>query len=311
MNPINRKYFFDAVRHAPFGGRLSQSQVEGMNFLLDVQQKHFPTLADDHIAYGLATTYHESGGTMRPIKEIGGNAYFTRMYDINGARPAKARELGNIYPGDGARYPGMGYVQSTGRTNARKARAVIKEVLGVDVDFESDPSKLMVPEYAAVLLWYGMIHGTWTGKAIGDYIDGDGEEDAGEFKNARRVVNGTDRAELIAGYASNFLRALKAGRAAAAAGIVDAPVEPDGKSLAASTTARATVVVAATGAAVVVSEIAQRAPTALDVAAQSPDMLAQTLLATLGPWGGALAVILGGAAVVLKERRKKAVELGI
>src|SRR3546814_9860137 len=44
------------------------------------------------VAYALATTYHETAGTMLPIKEIGGPAYFTRMYDIRGDRPGKARE---------------------------------------------------------------------------------------------------------------------------------------------------------------------------------------------------------------------------
>jgi len=51
---------------------------------------------------------HETASTMQPIKEIGNAAYFKRMYDIEGARPAKARELGNIHPGDGAKFCGMG-----------------------------------------------------------------------------------------------------------------------------------------------------------------------------------------------------------
>jgi putative chitinase len=41
-------------------------------------------------AYALATAYHETASTMQPIKEYGGQTYFTRMYDVaeRGLRPA-------------------------------------------------------------------------------------------------------------------------------------------------------------------------------------------------------------------------------
>lgn len=207
-NPINRKRFFDCVRRNPFGGRLGPKQVEGMCLLLDTQETLFPALCDDDLAYCLATAYHETGATMQPVLERGGPAYFTRMYDITGNRPRVARELGNLTPGDGAKYPGMGYVQSTGRANARRARAVIREVLGEDIDFETSPKRLMEPKYAAALLFYGAIAGVWTGKKLSDYI-GPGKRD---FVAARRVVNRTDKATLIAGYAEAFLAALTQSR---------------------------------------------------------------------------------------------------
>lgn len=206
--------FLASVRQAPFPGRLTQSQVDGMTRLLDVAERYFPDLPDDHLAYCLATDFRETDARMQPIVEFGGTAYFTRMYDISGSRPKKARELGNIYPGDGAKFPGMGDVQSTGRNNARKARGVIKTVLALDVDFEADPSKLLDPLYSAIIMFYGMIHGTFTGKRLADYIDGDGIEDAGEFKAARPIINGKDKAALIAGYASDFLAAIRAARTA-------------------------------------------------------------------------------------------------
>ncbi len=55
--------------------------------------------------------------TMQPIKEYGGERYFYRMYDITGYRPGVAKHLGNLQPGDGARFPGRGLVQLTSRKN--------------------------------------------------------------------------------------------------------------------------------------------------------------------------------------------------
>jgi hypothetical protein len=43
--------------------------------------------------------------------------------------------------------------------------------------------------------------GTFTGRKLGDFAT---------FKDMRRVINGTDRADMIAGYASKFLAALQA-----------------------------------------------------------------------------------------------------
>ena len=36
---FDRKIFFDAVRSDPFGGSITQDQVEGMNFILDTWEK--------------------------------------------------------------------------------------------------------------------------------------------------------------------------------------------------------------------------------------------------------------------------------
>ena len=41
-------------------------------------------------AYALATAYHETASTMQPIRENGTESYFTRMYDVTGARPKLA-----------------------------------------------------------------------------------------------------------------------------------------------------------------------------------------------------------------------------
>lgn len=178
--------FFASVRDD--FGKLSQSQVDGFSIVTAALKGWDVTW----VAYALGTAWHETASTMQPIKEYGGDAYFKKMYDIEGARPDKARELGNVNPGDGARYAGRGYVQLTGRANYAR--------FGI----ESAPDDAMKPEVAARIMQDGMEGGWFTGKSMRDYLPGD-------YVNARRIINGRDKAELIAGYARNFERALTAG----------------------------------------------------------------------------------------------------
>lgn len=198
---MDRKRFFDALRKRDsgvFGTSISQGQVSGTEAVLDEAQRRGVKLHP--LAYMLATAYLETGHTMLPIKEYGGEAYFTRMYDIKGNRPKKARELGNLTPGDGARYAGRGYVQLTGKSNYQRA----SKELGVD--FVGHPDRVMEPRLAAEIMFAGMAGGWFTGKKLSDYI-GEGKVD---YVNARRIINGTDKAKQIAGYAKAFETALRA-----------------------------------------------------------------------------------------------------
>ncbi|WP_421722947.1 glycoside hydrolase family 19 protein [Bauldia sp.] len=209
---LNRKAFFDAVRQAPFPGRLSQGQVDGMNAILSEWDAR--GLTDlRHLAYMLATAFHETARKMQPINEYGGAAYFRRMYDIRGSRPHVARSLGNTVPGDGVKFHGRGYVQLTGRANYRKA----SQKLGVD--FIADPDRVMEPRLAATIMFVGMEEGWFTGKKLSDYIN----DRRVDYRNARRIINGLDRASTIAGYAEAFHGALMK---AAVAGTPTQPRKP-------------------------------------------------------------------------------------
>ena len=50
-----------------------------------------------------------------------------------------------------------------------------------------------------------MFRGLFTGKKLADYMN-DKETD---YYNARRIINGLDKAELIAGYAKEFESCIK------------------------------------------------------------------------------------------------------
>lgn len=203
----NPQAFFAEVRSGLLGPTLSETEVGGCNAILTACAG-WPLA---WTAYGLATAYHETAHTMQPVREIGGEAYFRRMYDPTGNRPHVAAALGNIHPGDGSKYPGMGFVQSTGRGNARKLTVALHAAgLALDVDLEVTPELLMRPDIAAFALEYGMRTGLFTGRKLADFLPQDRPATRAEFIAARRIINGTDRADLIADYAIQFQAALQA-----------------------------------------------------------------------------------------------------
>lgn len=98
------------------------------------------------LAQFLAQCYHESAG-FKHMREIGDPRYFLR-YDPR-VDPAKARQLGNVKPGDGERYKGRGFIQITGRDNYRRAG----EFLGLPL--EQNPELASRPDVAArIAVWY-------------------------------------------------------------------------------------------------------------------------------------------------------------
>lgn len=181
--------FFDDVRDITEG--LDQTQVDVINMLLE-DVGHWPT---SWLAYGLATGWHEA--YLRPIKEKGGNSYFHQMYDIQGKRPRIAKALGNVNPGDGIKYAGRGLVQLTGRTNYWNA----SERFGVD--FIEYPDRVLELEWAVKIMVWGMETGAFTGVSLSAFLSRDFEEHP-SFRKARAIINGSDKANLIADYALEF-----------------------------------------------------------------------------------------------------------
>ena len=181
------KAFFDSLRDS--FGPLKQNQVAGIELLLQATDK----LPIRHRAYILGTAWHETG-------PASSNLHMTPRREIWGPTAAQTRyegraDLGNTQAGDGKRYMGRGYVQITGRANYHRASNIVGKDLVANPDLALDPS------IAARIIVHGMTVGWFTGRKMGDYDS---------YVSMRRVVNGTDKAELIAGYAEKFEDALKA-----------------------------------------------------------------------------------------------------
>ena len=189
---INHTTFFNSYRNVY--GKLSQSQLSGLeNLLLAIEQD---TEVTDlrWAAYMLATVKHECADTFQPITEKGPKSYFDK-YET-GTKLGK--QLGNTVKGDGYTFRGRGYVQITGRANYQG----MSKNLGItgDDDLVLRPDNALHPDVAYRIMSYGMRMGSFTGKKLADYIKADGVD----YRNARKIINGLDKADLIKGYAVSF-----------------------------------------------------------------------------------------------------------
>lgn len=174
---LDRKAFFDSVRRDLFGGKMEAWQVDGLSRILDYRDAKWPKMSDDELAYLLATVFHETAHTMQPITERGSDAYLR-------SKP--------YWP-----WIGRGLVQLTWKRNFD--RFGVKK----PIDAQSWPVALDIA-------FRGMIAGLFTGKKLSDTIK-PGHVD---YVQSRRIINGMDRANIIANYADNFRHALQLARGA-------------------------------------------------------------------------------------------------
>jgi putative chitinase len=198
------KAFFEHLRRGKLlGPVLTNEEVQGCSAIVEACGEDGWPIAD--VAYALATAYHETAGTMQPVREYGGPAYFTKMYDVTGNRPEMARRHGNTSPGDGPRFCGRGFVQLTWRCNYAKAGAAL------DVDLVANPDLAMQPAIAAAIMVRGMREGWFTARDLDDDLPRQGPATVEQFARSRDIINGTDKARKIAEEAVTFQAALVAG----------------------------------------------------------------------------------------------------
>lgn len=185
----NPDAFFDGIRKVT--KTLTQPQVDIINDLVaSAANDRWPI---SYLAYGLATAWHEA--RFIPQDEWGhgkGHPY---------AAPGKYKQ---------PQY-GRGLVQLTWDRNYEWADKVCTAAgLIKPGDILKNFDLVKRPDIAAFILVKGMETGAFTGKKLGDYLGPIGTMTA--YTNARRIINGQDRAADIATYAMLFQNALTAGR---------------------------------------------------------------------------------------------------
>ena len=185
--------FFAAVRTA-FGPLRGDDQVPGMKAILAACGGGKWGAA--FTANALATAWLETNQTMQPVAE----AYYLKdkVKDLDAWRKRKLR----YYP-----HYGRGYVQLTWDYNYAKA----DKELGLGGSLLADLERALEPEIAARVMVRGMEEGWFTAKSLGKYLPTAGAGTAEQHKQARRVINGTDRWEDLSAFAMKFQKALQAG----------------------------------------------------------------------------------------------------
>jgi len=181
--------FFDIIKNELFKNHLTQPQVDGINTILNklVNKK----ISDNRwIAYILATVYHETAATMQPIEEYGKGKGYPYGKKIKRSRLP--------YTSPDQIYYGRGFCQITWYENYELFGRLLK------IDLLNHPELALNVNVASEILIEGMTKGDFTGKYLEIYFN----DKVTDWFNARKIINGLDKAELIAGYAESFFKAL-------------------------------------------------------------------------------------------------------
>ena len=171
-------------------GSLTAYQWIGIKTIIDAWERCDYLTDLRQLAYILATIKHETANTFRPIEEYGkgkGRPYYNEV--------------------NGHRYYGRGYVQLTWFENYERMTKRLNDA-GIQCDLVNNPEQALESNIATQITFIGMSEGLFTGKKLSDYFNQYDENPV----EARKIINGKDKAKLIAGYYHEFRKALDESR---------------------------------------------------------------------------------------------------
>ena len=186
---------YDILNNRLFGGKMRIPQIEGIAIKLSEMRK--AGISDKRwIAYMLATSYHETAGRMQPIEEFGKGR--GKRYGL------KVKYSGDSYDYLDKIYYGRGDVQLTWYENYEKMGKLF------DLPLLEKPELMLRPDISAKVMIEGMtkgksFKGDFTGVSLENYFNSTKDDPI----NARKIINGLDKAKLIAGYYFDFLNCLR------------------------------------------------------------------------------------------------------
>ena len=184
---MDRNKFFDCIGKNIFS-TLPQERIDSINAILDECEG----INDERwVAYILGTAYHETAYTMMPIEEY--------SKGVNRPYGKKIKKSGEVYHYPDKLYYGRGFVQLTWYENYER----MGRILGIPL--LEHPELALDTEISAKILVVGMTKGLFTGKKLADYFNSEKED----WINARRIVNGLDRASDIANHSKKFLHCIR------------------------------------------------------------------------------------------------------
>lgn len=202
---FDRDVYFQTIK--PLFGKFSQDQVDGQEAILTRWEQEYGDRDDPrHLAYCLATTFHETSKEMQPIEEYG---------------KGEGMSYGSPDPETGQTYYGRGFVQLTWRDNYRRATSELH--LADEQNLEWHAEQALDPYVASEVMFEGMEEGWFrTGsdgkpQTLGRYFS----ETVDDPYTAREIINGDKHivpswsngvsiGNLIKDYHAQFLAALEA-----------------------------------------------------------------------------------------------------
>lgn len=213
---FDRKYFFDKVRKTPFGGTLTQLQVDHMQIVMDELEKDQEVMRHPWwIASVFATILLEVGTRMQPVRE---GFAATNQGAINAVTDLYRRGKISVNyalpdPVTGLSYYGRGFVQTTHKANYLKSGTI----LGLGDLFVRQPDLLLRADYSARTMIAMMKAGGYrAGKSFMSTL-GTGTPTRTQLFNAREMINGDKNykrgahkvGDIFADYVAQFRAAIR------------------------------------------------------------------------------------------------------
>ncbi len=158
--------------------RVEIADREGAIIAIETECRKQGLELPEQIAYILATVEWETNRTFKPVREAYWKSEEWRRQNLR------------YYP-----YYGRGYVQLTWKVNYQRYSGIL------GIDLVNDPDLALEPEVARFILVHGFKNGVFTGKKMTEFVNAN----RFDFINARRCINGLDRAQEIAEIAKRFL----------------------------------------------------------------------------------------------------------
>lgn len=186
-----------------FGARLTPSQIEGVANIVEYGRRH--GVSDLHLAYVLATAFHETAKWMQPIRE-GAVRYGKNYTDAQSRRAVASLHAKGIIRTNYAlpagpfkqSYYARGLVGITWYDNYLK----FEKLLGIPLT--EFPDLALEWEHALPMLFTGMIDGVYTTRKLSMI------QSPADYYDARAIINADKKknGRAIADTASVFLDAL-------------------------------------------------------------------------------------------------------
>lgn len=187
---MNEIAFHNRLKTYNLFTKVNAHQLNGMLAIIEHWESNKLLTDKRWLAYMLATVYHETGKTFEPIEEIG-----------HGMRKPYGRKIKqNLKPYQlpDKLYYGRGLVQLTWYDNYEKFGKLLK------IDLLNNPELALNLDVSIQILFKGMTQGLFTGVNLARYFNDQREDWIG----ARKIINGTDKAELIGLYGKRFLNCI-------------------------------------------------------------------------------------------------------